>query len=52
MPLDINLIREDKGGNPQQVRESQIKRHKDPAIIDQCIELDKIWRQGTRPTPT
>jgi len=34
MGIDINMIREDKGGNPNLVRESLQKRFKDPAIVD------------------
>ena len=44
--LDINLFRAEKGGNPDLVRESCKRRNKDPAIVDQVIELDKKWREG------
>ncbi|CAI9769505.1 unnamed protein product [Fraxinus pennsylvanica] len=43
--LDINLIREEKGGNPEKVRESQRRRFADPGLIDEVIKLDKEWRQ-------
>lgn len=41
--LDINLFREDKGGNPDLVRESQRKRGKAPETVDEVIALDKEW---------
>jgi hypothetical protein len=41
MPIDKNLIRKDKGGDPDMVRKSLADRFKDPAIVDECIELDE-----------
>ncbi|GAV63172.1 tRNA-synt_2b domain-containing protein/Seryl_tRNA_N domain-containing protein [Cephalotus follicularis] len=43
--LDINLFREDKGFNPEIIRESQRRRFADVNIVDEIIELDKEWRQ-------
>lgn len=43
--LDINLFREEKGGNPEKIRESQRRRFADVKIVDEVIELDKAWRQ-------
>ncbi|KAL2491889.1 Serine--tRNA ligase [Abeliophyllum distichum] len=43
--LDINLIREEKGGDPEKIRESQRRRFADVALIDEVIKLDKEWRQ-------
>ncbi|KAJ4822825.1 hypothetical protein Tsubulata_015827 [Turnera subulata] len=43
--LDINLFREDKGHNPEIIRESQRRRFASVEIVDEIIELDKIWRQ-------
>jgi seryl-tRNA synthetase len=43
--LDINLFREEKGGNPEMVRQSCIKRNKDPKIVDLIIAKDKHWRE-------
>ena len=48
MPIDINLLREEKGGNPDMVRESQRRRHADVGLVDVVIDLDKRWRVGTR----
>lgn len=35
MPLDINLFRTDRGGNPDVVRESQRRRFKPPEAVDE-----------------
>merc|ERR1712032_1224237 len=49
MGLDINLFRAEKGGNPDQVRESVLKRNpnnKDSVkIVDEIIEADSTWRK-------
>lgn len=45
MGIDINLLRKEKGGNPDLVRESQRKRNKDPKTVDIVIELDEQWRK-------
>lgn len=42
--LDINLFREDRGGNPELVRESQRRRFKDVKLVDKVLELDAQWR--------
>ena len=47
MPLDINAFREFKGGNPEEIRESQRRRFKDPATVDEIIALDEAWRNQT-----
>ncbi|KAK9158398.1 hypothetical protein Scep_004972 [Stephania cephalantha] len=43
--LDINLFREDKGHNPELIRESQRRRFANVEIVDEIIKLDKEWRQ-------
>lgn len=43
--LDINLFREDKGNDPERVRESQRRRFAKVELVDEVIELDKAWRQ-------
>ena len=43
MPIDIIFIR----SNPELVKESEIKRFKDPQIIDTILSLDNHWRQLT-----
>jgi|EP00670_Eutreptiella_braarudii_P003472 seryl-tRNA synthetase len=45
--LDILLFRQDKGGNPDLVRESQRRRCKDVGVVDKVIELDNEWRKLT-----
>ena len=48
MPIDINNLREYKGGKPQKYREYQEKRFKDPTVIDKVIELDEQWRATSK----
>lgn len=43
--MDLDLFREDKGGDPEKIRESQRKRFKDPAYVDRVIEADTKWRK-------
>lgn len=45
--LDIVLFREDQGGDPGKVRESQRRRYKDVGAVDAVIERDTKWRAGT-----
>ena len=45
--LDINLLRAEKGGNPDVVRESQRRRYaKDSNMVDEVIAVDVEWRQA------
>uniref|UniRef100_A0A5B7BBX8 serine--tRNA ligase n=1 Tax=Davidia involucrata TaxID=16924 RepID=A0A5B7BBX8_DAVIN len=43
--LDINLFREDKGHNPEIIRESLRRRFANVDLVDEVICLDKEWRQ-------
>eukprot|EP00262_Sarcandra_glabra_P005312 TRINITY_DN16751_c0_g1_i1.p1 TRINITY_DN16751_c0_g1~~TRINITY_DN16751_c0_g1_i1.p1 ORF type:complete len:457 (-),score=88.13 TRINITY_DN16751_c0_g1_i1:322-1692(-) len=43
--LDINLFREDKGNEPERIRESQRRRFANVELVDEIILLDKEWRQ-------
>ncbi|XP_068659186.1 serine--tRNA ligase-like [Aristolochia californica] len=43
--LDINLFREDKGNDPERIRESQRRRFANVDLVDDIIRLDKEWRQ-------
>lgn len=45
MVLDLELFREDKGGCPEKIRENQIKRYKDPALVDKVVNADNTWRK-------
>ena len=47
MPLDINLFRVDRGGDPEIIRESQRRRFKPPEAVDAIIEQDNAWRKLT-----
>ncbi|XP_021902453.1 serine--tRNA ligase, cytoplasmic-like [Carica papaya] len=43
--LDINIFREEKGYNPELIRESQRRRFASVDLVDEIIKLDKEWRQ-------
>ncbi|KAI4504182.1 hypothetical protein M0802_000653 [Mischocyttarus mexicanus] len=45
MVLDLDQFRQDKGFDPEKIRENQRKRFKDVALVDLVIEKDKYWRQ-------
>lgn len=47
MPLDINMLRADRGGDPEKVRESQRRRFASVELVDQVIALDDAWRKLT-----
>ena len=47
MPLDINLFRKDRGGDPEKVRESQRRRYDSVEIVDEIIKMDDEWRMMT-----
>lgn len=44
MVLDLELFREDKGGNPAAVRDNQTRRFKDVALVDVVVQQDQHWR--------
>ena len=46
MPIDINLLRAEKGGDPELVKKSQRERFADETLVDQVIELDEQWRKS------
>lgn len=46
MPIDINLLRTDRGGEPQKFRDSQAKRFSDVDLVDKVIELDLKWKEA------
>ncbi|KAE8726004.1 Serine--tRNA ligase [Hibiscus syriacus] len=43
--LDINLFREEKGHNPEAIRESLRSRYANVGDVDAVIDLDKVYRQ-------
>ena len=50
MPIDINLLRKEKGGDPDKVKESQRKRNADESLVDKVVELDENWRKANYAT--
>lgn len=42
MPIDINLLRPERGGDPEKVKESQRRRYADVTIVDKVMDLDKV----------
>jgi seryl-tRNA synthetase len=47
MPIDINLFRADKGGDPELIKESQRRRFASVELVDEIIEKDSQWRRMT-----
>lgn len=45
MVLDIELFREEKGGDPKKIRQLQEKRFKSVKLVDDVVENDALWRQ-------
>ncbi|RLN96775.1 hypothetical protein BBJ28_00011046, partial [Nothophytophthora sp. Chile5] len=45
MPIDINRLRPERGGDPAAVRADQQKRFLSLDIVDKVIALDEQWRQ-------
>ncbi|KAL2609023.1 hypothetical protein R1flu_027596 [Riccia fluitans] len=43
--LDILLFREEKGNDPERIRESQRRRYASVELVDEVIALDKAWRK-------
>ena len=39
------MFRKEKGGDPELVRQSELKRCRDGRIVDEVIELDEEWRK-------
>lgn len=47
MPIDINWLREDRGGDPNRIKEFQRKRFASVELVDEILALDSQWRQMT-----
>uniref|UniRef100_A0A1A9W6M0 serine--tRNA ligase n=1 Tax=Glossina brevipalpis TaxID=37001 RepID=A0A1A9W6M0_9MUSC len=45
MVLDLDLFRNDKGGDPDAVRRNQERRFKDVALVETVISQDTEWRR-------
>lgn len=46
MPIDINALRKDRGGDPEKFREYQKKRFSNVDMVDTVIELDEQWKKA------
>ena len=46
MVLDLDLFREEKGGDPEKIRNIVRNRFSDVGAVDNVILLDKQWRQA------
>lgn len=44
MVLDLDLFREDRGGDPNKIRENQKLRFKDLKLVETVLEKDAEWR--------
>jgi len=44
MPIDINELRDYKGGDPVKWRTYMEQRYKDPSVVDDVVALDADWR--------
>ncbi|KAL1132678.1 hypothetical protein AAG570_010630 [Ranatra chinensis] len=45
MVLDLDLFREDKGGDAGKIKKNQKDRYKDVTLVDKVLENDAKWRQ-------
>jgi len=43
MTIGIEILRKDKGGDPDKVRESEKRRFRDTKLVDEVIDLDQQW---------
>jgi len=48
MPIDINELRDYKGGDPEKYRRHMKERFKDPTLVDQTLKIDEEWRELTK----
>jgi seryl-tRNA synthetase len=44
MPIDINRIRPERGGDIEEVRRSEIARYRDGSFVDLAVAADQTWR--------
>lgn len=47
MPIDINELRDYRGGDPEKWKTYMEQRFKDPTIVDKVLDLDREWRELT-----
>ena len=46
MPVDLNLLRKDKGGDPDMVKASEKKRCRTGEKVDEVLAIDEEWRKA------
>ena len=46
MPIDINLLRKEKGGDPDYWRDVMRKRFRDVALVDRVVDQDQVRFSG------
>lgn len=44
MPIDINRLRPERGGDIEEVRQSEIARFRDGSFVDSAVAADHKWR--------
>jgi len=45
MPIDVNELRDYRGGDPAKWKKYMEQRYKDPSIVDKALEHDVAWRE-------
>jgi seryl-tRNA synthetase len=50
MTLDLDLLRAEKGGNPEKLKENARRRFDDPGAVDKVVKSDEEWRKGEKRT--
>ncbi|KAJ0406155.1 hypothetical protein ATCC90586_001201 [Pythium insidiosum] len=45
MPIDINKLRKERGGDPEAIKADQKKRFASVDLVDQVVALDEEWRK-------
>ena len=46
MTLDVHMFIKEKGGDPDAIRESEKKRYRNVAVVDEVIALYEQWVKG------
>ena len=46
MPIEINWLRDYKGGDPEKFRDYQRKRFRPVEWVDEVLQLDEVWRKA------
>jgi len=44
--MDIDLVRVERGGDPDSIRANQRKRFKDPGLVDTILKFDHLWKKA------